>query len=56
MTKKLVCEQLENELKKYEVIPITKINSDEDEPIEPQAKKIRSLIADSDEGDEDEGN
>jgi len=40
------------------VIPITEINSDddEDEPVEPPAKKIQCLIADSDEEYEDEGN
>lgn len=52
MTEKHVWEQLENEFKGHEVIPIPKINSDEDGPVEPPAKKIRSLITDSDEGNE----
>lgn len=51
-----VWEQLENEFKEYNVIPITEINSDENKPVEPPAKKIRSLIVDSDEENEDEGN
>lgn len=51
-----VWEQLENKFKEYEVIPITEINSDEDEPVEPPAKNYDLLIADSDEEEEDEGN
>lgn len=56
-----VWEQLENEVNEYQVTSITTIerdyseesNSDE-EPVEPPAKKMRSLMADSDEESEDE--